>query len=60
MAGLLVALVAGISAIVTGRQSSARKSRVPAAAVALAVVLLLAYAGTMAYVFSTLDNFGDQ
>jgi hypothetical protein len=45
---------------VIGRQSRAGISQLPAAAVALAVVLLIACAGTMAYVASTLENFSDQ
>ena len=60
LAGLVVALLAGIGALVVGRQSVAGKSQVPAMAVTLAVVLLIAYVGILAYVGSTLDNFANQ
>jgi len=58
--GLVVAMLTGIGAIVIGRQSRVGKSQAPAVAVTLAVVLLIAYVGIMAYVVSTLDNFSDQ
>ena len=60
LAGLVIALIVAISATVIGRQSRAGKSQLPAVAVALAVVLLIACVGTMAYVSSTLENFSDQ
>jgi len=60
LAGLVIALVVAIGAVLIGRQSGAGKSQLPAAAVALAVVLLIAFVGTMAYVSSTLKNFADQ
>ena len=60
LAGLVVALLAGTGALVIGRQSVAGKSQAPAMAVTLAVVLLVAYVGVLAYVGSTLENFANQ
>jgi hypothetical protein len=58
--GLVTGLVCGIGALVIGRQSRGGRSHAPAVAVTLAVVLLIAYVGIMAYVASTLVNFANQ